>query len=112
MKHILFVLLAACAPPPPHADHPASSSEPERAFLHDNDRAMARMMDAMMIHPRGDIDADFVAMMSPHHRGAVDMALLELRYGHNERLRRLAQEIIVTQEDEIRAMAVAIGDAK
>lgn len=112
MKPILFALLAACATPPVHAGPPAPSRDAERAFLDDNDRAMTRMMDAMMIHPRGDVDADFVAMMSPHHRGAVDMALLELRYGHNERLRRLAQEIIVTQEDEIRAMALAIGGAK
>jgi len=112
MKYILFALLAACATPPVHTDHPAPAGDRERAFLDDNDRAMTRMMDAMMIRPHGDVDADFVAMMSPHHRGAVDMAMLELRYGHNEQLRRLAQEIIVTQEDEIRAMALAIGDAK
>ncbi len=35
------------------------------------------------------------------------MSEAELRYGHNEQLRRLAQEIIVTQQDEISAMRLA-----
>ena len=37
-------------------------------------------------------------MMVPHHQGAIDMAVALLRYGRNERLKRLAQEIIVTQQ--------------
>ena len=49
-------------------------------------------------------------MMVPHHQGAIDMALAVLRYGHNERLRRMAQEIIVTQQQEIAAMRLAIGE--
>jgi uncharacterized protein (DUF305 family) len=32
-----------------------------------------------------------------------------LRYGKNEQLRRIAQEIIVTQQDEIAAMRLAVG---
>ena len=43
-------------------------------------------------------------MMVPHHQGAVDMALLELQYGKDERLRRLAQGIIVEQRQEIQLM--------
>jgi hypothetical protein len=38
------------------------------------------------------------------------MAVLELRYGKNEQLRRLAQEIIVSQTQEIAAMKLAIGE--
>ena len=38
------------------------------------------------------------------------MAVLELRYGKNEQLRRLAQEIIVSQTQEIVAMKLAIGE--
>ena len=53
----------------------------------------------------GNIDRDFVAMMTPHHQGAIDMAVIELRYGKNERLRRIAQEIIVEQRQEIDARA-------
>jgi hypothetical protein len=51
-----------------------------------------------------------VAMMVPHHQGAIDMAQALLRYGHNEPLRRLAQEIIVTQQQEIAAMRLAVGE--
>jgi hypothetical protein len=63
----------------------------------------------MTVKPTGDIDRDFVAMMVPHHQGAIDMAQAVLRYGHNEQLRRLAQEIVVTQQQEIAAMRLAIG---
>ena len=38
------------------------------------------------------------------------MAVLELRYGKNEQLRRLAQEIMVSQMQEIAAMKLAIGE--
>ena len=75
----------------------------------DNKAAMAKMMAVMDVRPSGNVDADFVAMMVPHHQGAIDMAQAELRYGRNEQLRRLAQEIIVTQQEEIAAMRVAIG---
>jgi hypothetical protein len=52
----------------------------------------------------------FVDMMVPHHQGAVDMAKAVLRYGRNEQLRRMAQEIIVTQQQEIAAMRLAVGE--
>ena len=50
----------------------------------------------------------FVAMMVPHHQGAIEMAQAELRHGHNEPLRRMAQEIIVTQLQEITAMRLSL----
>jgi uncharacterized protein (DUF305 family) len=79
-------------------------------FLNDNVTAMSKMMVDMGITPTGDVDRDFVAMMVPHHQGAIAMAQAELRYGHNEILRRMAQEIIVTQQQEIAAMRVAVGE--
>ena len=81
----------------------------EALFLAESSAAMARMMTAMDIKPTGDIDADFAAMMIPHHQGAIEMAQAQLRYGRNEQLRRIAQEIIVTQEQEISAMKLAVG---
>jgi uncharacterized protein (DUF305 family) len=75
----------------------------------ENEVAMTKMMAAMHIAPSGDVDADFVAMMVPHHQGAIDMAKAELRYGRNEQLRRMAQQIIVTQLQEIEAMQLALG---
>lgn len=81
----------------------------EAPFLAANDDAMTRMMNGMAVKPTGDVDADFAAVMIPHHQGAIDMAQAELRWGHNEQLRRIAQEIIVDQGQEITAMRLALG---
>ncbi len=75
----------------------------------ENAAAMDKMMAGMAITPSGDVDRDFVAMMVPHHEGAIEMVQAELRYGRNEQLRRLAQEIIVTQRQEIVTMRLAVG---
>lgn len=87
----------------------ALTGNDEARFLAENDKAMTRMMDDMSIKPNGNVDEDFVAMMLPHHQGAIDMAQAELRYGHNEQLRRIAQEIVVEQQQEIVAMRLALG---
>ncbi|RXF70883.1 DUF305 domain-containing protein [Hansschlegelia zhihuaiae] len=89
----------------------AKDNADEAPFLAENAAAMDRMMADMAVKPTGDLDRDFVAMMSPHHQGAIDMAVAYLRYGKNPRLMRLAQEIIVTQQQEIAAMRIAIGEA-
>jgi hypothetical protein len=86
-----------------------SAPPQEASFLSENVGAMTRMMVGMEIKPSGDVDQDFAAMMIPHHRGAMDMAQAELRYGHNEQLRRIAQGIIVEQQQEIAAMRLALG---
>jgi hypothetical protein len=58
----------------------------------------------MEILPSGDIDRDFAQMMIPHHQGAIDMALVLLKHGRDEKLKRLAQSIIVEQGQEIAYM--------
>jgi uncharacterized protein (DUF305 family) len=68
------------------------------------------MMNDMTIKPTGNIDRDFVAMMVPHHQGAIAMAQEELRYGHEAQLRRIAQEIIVDQIQQISLMRLAVGE--
>jgi uncharacterized protein (DUF305 family) len=91
-----------------------AANQPDRTaeapFLSANDTAMTKMMADMAVKPTGDVDHDFVEMMVPHHQGAIDMAQAVLRYGRNEQLRRLAQEIIVTQQQEIAAMRLALGE--
>ena len=88
----------------------AVAATQEADFMAENDAAMARMMTDMTVTPTGDVDRDFVAMMAPHHQGAIEMAQSELRYGHNEQLRRIAQEIIVAQLQELVAMRLAVGE--
>ena len=99
---LALVTTAACS---------SMSPEEDTAFMARSDAAMAQMMTAMQSTPSGDVDRDFVAMMVPHHQGAVAMAQAELRYGHNSRLRSLAQEIIVTQHEEIAEMQLALTSA-
>jgi Domain of unknown function (DUF305) len=112
------VLLAACSKQSQSladyisaicAAHFRDASRAEMPFLTENVSAMSKMMVDMGIYPSGDVDRDFVAMMVPHHQGAIEMAQAELRYGHNEQLRRMAQEIIVTQQQKIAAMRLAVG---
>ena len=88
---------------------PTADVGAEASFLAENVAAMKKMMDDMAVKPTGDVDADFVAMMVPHHQGAIDMALAVLRHGRNPQIRRLAQEIIVTQQQEIAVMRLAVG---
>ena len=74
------------------------------------DDAIERMHLAMHVGFTGDVDRDFARMMIPHHQGAIDMALAELRHGKDPRLKRLAQEIIVEQQQEITVMRLALGE--
>jgi hypothetical protein len=83
----------------------------EDPFTAENRAAMSSMMAGMNIRPSGDVDRDFAVTMIPHHRGAIDMATAELRHGRNEQLRRIAEEIIVDQQQEIDAMRLALVEA-
>ena len=81
------------------------------------DAGMDRMMrDMHAAAHSGDPDADFLAMMIPHHEGAVEMARLVLVHGRDPATRRLAEEIIASQSVEIKAMtrrlSVLRGESK
>ena len=119
---LLLTAALGCAVSPLYSwaqsDHPSAKAAQaptdaaiaaEAPFLAENNTAMDKMMAGMDVKPTGDVDADFAAMMIPHHQGAIDMALAELRHGKNEQLRRIAQEIIVEQQQEINAMRLALG---
>ena len=80
------------------------SNAPQSKFYAEITRVNARMHEGMEIVPSGDIDRDFAQMMIPHHQGAIDMALVLLKHGRDERLKRLAQSIIVEQGQEIAYM--------
>jgi len=68
------------------------------------DGAMMKMHEGMDISYTGDADADFVASMIPHHQGAVDMAKIELQYGKDPEIRKLAEGVVAAQEKEIAFM--------
>jgi hypothetical protein len=90
------------------ADRPDHSEG--KPFLSENAVAMKEMMANMTIEPTDYVAGDFVAMMVSHHQGTIGMAKAELKYGHNEQLRRLAQQIVAKQQ-QIRVMRDADGNA-
>jgi uncharacterized protein (DUF305 family) len=63
--------------------------------------AMDRMHKDMAMAPTGDADVDFARGMIPHHQAAIDMAKVQLRYGKDPEIRRLAEAVIKAQEAEI-----------
>jgi uncharacterized protein (DUF305 family) len=40
-------------------------------------------------------------MMIPHHQGAIDMAKVEIQYGKDPDLRKMAEKMVKDQEKEI-----------
>ena len=82
----------------------------ETAYLIAMNNSMEKMMYGMIAPPTGKLDHDFVQMMMPHHQAAIDMAQVYLRFGSNAQLQRIAQEIIVEQQQEVVAMRLAIGE--
>lgn len=108
---ISLVALSSLNTPVQAARHTLTTSKEETEFLAENGAAMKKMMVAMEINASGNVDHDFVAMMVPHHQGAINMAQAELLYGHNEQLRRIAQGIIIEQQQEIDAMQLALNQS-
>ena len=80
-------------------------------FLIESDLAISKMSLGMTAETTGDVDRDFVVMMTAHQQGAIDIAAAELKYGHNEELRRLAGDMIAAREHEISMMHAVEGQA-
>lgn len=93
-----------------HHDHgakPAASDTPAtRAFR----EADAKMHGEMAIRYTGDVDIDFVRGMIPHHRGAVAMAKIALEHSKNPEIRKLAEDIVRSQDAEIAVMEKFLKD--
>ena len=84
------------------SDNSVSDESQMSDMLRDYTRSMTRMHDEMMIGMGyNDPDTAFVKGMLGHHRGAVEMAKIELKYGTDEAMRQLAQDVITAQQAEI-----------
>jgi uncharacterized protein (DUF305 family) len=67
-------------------------------------KANSAMHSAMNIEFSGNADVDFAKGMIAHHQGAVEMAKIELEFGKDPELRKLAEDIVKAQETEIAFM--------
>ena len=83
----------------------ASTGNGVSGFQREMDAGMARMMQDMHAPGySGNADIDFLAMMIPHHAGAIDRARLELQHGRDPASRQLAEDILAGQRIEIEGM--------
>jgi uncharacterized protein (DUF305 family) len=88
-----------------NSSHEAHSHQVGSQFGRMMSAAMDKMHNGMSAaRQTDDPDRDFLAMMIPHHEGAVEMARLVLIYGRDPLVRQLAEEIIAGQQAEITAM--------
>ncbi len=95
--------------PRPRHSEPLPGPSPQAEFAGEMHHAMKAMREAMDAVPMsGDPDRDFLAMMIPHHQGAIDMARLVLIHGRDPLVRQLAEEIIAAQQAEIRSMTARL----
>lgn len=87
-----------------HDSHPhlgnQSADDPDWSEL---TSSMEKMHNAMAAE-EPSTDVDFVRLMLPHHRAALDMAKTQLLYGNDPQMRSLAQEILTDQQAEIQLM--------
>ena len=105
MRGVRRLFVAAVASWSPLSPALAQQGMPMPASHDDMGAAMQKMDRDMAAAPMtGDPDRDFVAMMIPHHQGAIDMARLYLRDGRDPAMRKLAHAIVTDQEREIAVM--------
>jgi len=75
------------------------------------EQSMQAMHDDMMAGIKAiDPDMAFAKGMLPHHQGAIAMAEVQLKYGKDEAMRKLAEDIIAAQKVEIATMESWIAD--
>ena len=111
-KLITFITLSAVAisnyaqaNEQPHQAHMNMSMSTDSAMQQELMQGMNQMNQDMMAAAQyKDPDVAFAAGMLPHHIGAVKMAEVELKYGKDPEMRKLAENIINAQQAEIEQM--------
>lgn len=63
---------------------------------------MNQFMDGMKL--TGSQDHDFIMMMIPHHEAAITMSQIELKYGTDPRVKKVAQGVIDGQTKDVKDM--------
>jgi len=105
MKNFTALVSLGLAPVPPAiaGEMDTKAMDPSKTETNTRDAAVAEAFATAMkaIPYTANADIDFVAKMILHHRGAVDMARLELEYGKNPKIRKLAESILKSQSHQL-----------
>lgn len=105
ISFFIFVSVSAYAEEHKHHGVESKFSPEFEKFINEMNAGMEKMMrDMHSPGYTGNPDVDFLAMMIPHHEGAIEMARLILIYGNDPLVRKLAEDIIATQRVEIETM--------
>lgn len=104
LSTLAFTASAQAPADPAGMSHAAPADAGASASTQAFQAGSEQMMKDMNAPYTGNADKDFVAHMIPHHRGAVSMAQVELKYGKDPEMRKLAQGIIKAQKQEIAFM--------
>lgn len=83
---------------------PGTKEPPPSAATRAYKNAALQMHKDMAVRYTGNADKDFAATMAAHHKGALEIAKVELKYGTDPEMRKLAEQIVVANEKEIALM--------
>ena len=92
-------------------DHkPTDARSDGHNHLHDEMQKMEAKMNGIKM--TGNLDKDFAMMMIPHHESAIKMAEDEITHGKNLNLKRMAQNMMDDQRNEITELQVWLDKNK
>jgi uncharacterized protein (DUF305 family) len=98
---VALTVAPAMAQPSQGMQHDMPNTPASRAYM----QSMETMNQAMMSQPMtGDADRDFASMMRSHHQAAVDMAKVEIQYGKDPAMKKVAEKVVTDQSKEIKEL--------
>lgn len=104
----LFTTLLINNPSPQHysyAQSPSPRAEQAQDYSSAYTAIFNKMKESMNAAPNtGNVNLDFVLEMTPHHEGGIDMAKAIIKYGTNKNVKKIAQNIVTSQEAQIPIM--------
>lgn len=81
-----------------------SDNEKPSVYATEYAKINSAMHHDMNVEDKGNPDVYFVKSMLAHHVGAIEMARIQLKYGQDQSIKDLAEDIITKQEAEVSLM--------